>query len=173
MADENDVSVEGSAARIADRGRDQLGFDDGGSALPNLGNPDDVADLVADFCLEIIGVRNQYLHDEITAVDAKNAIRVAARVYGRIILGQDKHYAVNAWHSPARLGQRIPKVVQPVEGIDHPGELLFVTLGASISSLSVALEAGRITDAVAKQQLISLQQQAGELIVGVPNAGAR
>ncbi|EAO0118508.1 hypothetical protein EU642_21900 [Salmonella enterica] len=173
MADEkDDVSVEGSAARIADRGRDQLGFDEGGDDRPNLGNPSDVADLVADFCLEVIQTRNQYLNDELGAEDAKDAIRVASRIYGRIIMGQDKHYRHNVWHSPDRLGARIPKVVQPIEGVTHAGELLFVTLAASLSSLSVAVEAGRITDAAARQHIIDLQRQAGDLIVGVGNAGS-
>ena len=167
MADKKDVSVEGSAARAADRGRDQLGFGEGNDSRPSLGDPSVVADLVADFCLEVIEARTKYLHDEVTADDAKDQIRLLARLYGNIIMGDDPNYATNAWHSPERLGQRILKMIAPVKGISDPGEQLFVTLGASVTSISVALANGRLSDAEAKSHLDALQDQIADLIAGV------
>ncbi|ENQ1546091.1 hypothetical protein ACEOHC_003903 [Salmonella enterica] len=172
MADEkDDVSVEGSAARIADRGRDQLGFSE--SSRPSLGDANVVADLVADFCAEVIEVRAKYLRDELEPDQAKLQIRRAAQEYGRIIMGENPHYEAQEWHSPRRLGVRIQKVVPPVKGIEHPGTQLFLTLAGSLSSLSVVLTEGRMSDADAKAHLVSLQKQANELILGWPNAGAR
>ncbi|EAB4417319.1 hypothetical protein D7B12_17975 [Salmonella enterica] len=172
MADEkDDVSVEGSAARIADRGRDQLGFNPGNR--PSLGDANVVADLVADFCAEVIETRAQYLRDEISPDEAKMKIRKTAFTYGQIIMGENDHYEAQNWHSPLRLGKRIQKVIPPVKGIDHPGYQLFLTLAGSLSSLSVVLTEGRMSDAEAKAHLMSLQKQANELILGWPNAGTR
>ena len=172
MADEkDDVSVEGSAARIADRGRDQLGFET--DSRPSLGAADVVADLVADFCAEIIGIRAKYLRDELASEIAKLQIRRTATEYGRIILGENPHYQAQPWHSERRLGERIKKVIPPVKGVEHPGTQLFLTLAGSLSSISVALTEGRMSDADAKGHLISLQKQANELILGWPNAGTR
>lgn len=172
MADEkDDVSVEGSAARIADRGRDQLGFETS-SSRPSLGAAEVVADMVADFCAEVIEIRAKYLRDELEPEQAKLQVRRAALEYGRIIMGENPHYEAQAWHSPRMLGKRIQKVIPPVKGIDHPGTQLFLTLAGSLSSISVALTEGRMTDADAKAHLVSLQKQANELILGWPNAGA-
>lgn len=172
MADnENDVSVEGSAARIADRGRDQMSFGEGDDR-PSLGSPDVVADLVGDFCLEVIETRTKYLHDEIDPDGAKINIRLAAKKYGRIILGEDNHYLALTWHSAQRLGERIKKVIPPVKGVTHPGEQLFLTLAGSVTSISVALGEERLTDDEAKAHLLSLQEQANKLILGMFNADA-
>ncbi|ECN9265183.1 hypothetical protein ZL58_14200 [Salmonella enterica subsp. enterica serovar Typhimurium] len=166
MADEkDDVSVEGSAARAADRGRDQLGFGES-DGKPSLGDPSVVAELVADFCEAVIGVRTRYLNDEFDGAKAKFYIRQIAFEYGRIVMGQDERFQPLAWHSPKNLGARIKKVIQPVPGIDDPGNALFFTLASSLSSLSVALGEGRMSDADAKQHLIDLQKQANDLILG-------
>ncbi|EEK4465166.1 hypothetical protein GNM83_20275 [Salmonella enterica] len=166
MADkENDVSVEGSAARIADRGRDQLGFGEG-DGKPSLGDPAIVADLVGEFCQAVLNVRTRYLNDEIDGVKAQFYIRQIAYDYGETIMGRDSRFQALAWHSPANLGAKIKKVIQPVKGIDDPGNALFFTLAASLSSLSVALSEGRLSDADAKQHLVDLQKQANELILG-------
>lgn len=170
--DENDVSVEGSAARAADRGRDQLGFGENDSST-SLANAEGVQEFIADFCQEIIGVRTKYLHDELTGDEAQLAVRAIALRYGKVIMGETDHYQTTSWQTPARLGERIKKVVPAVNGVTHPGLQLFVTLGASLTSLGVALGAGRISETVARNELVTLQQQAMELIMGLDNAGSR
>lgn len=166
MADEkDDVSVEGSAARIADRGRDQLGFGEG-STLPSLGSPDVVSELVGDFCQTVLDIRGQYSRDEIRPDQAKAEIRYLARQYGRIIMGKDRRFDALGWHSPERLGVKIKKVVPVVPGVTDPGEALFVTLAGSLVSLNVAVEGERITDENAKRELLSLMEQANDLILG-------
>lgn len=171
MADEKEVAYD-PAARAATQGTDQLGFNPSDSR-PSLDAADVVSDLVADFCAEIIEIRVKYLKDELTPDQAKLQVRRAAQEYGRIVLGENPHYDKSNWHTPERLGRRIQKVIPPVKGIDHPGVQLFLTLAGSLTSLSVAVTEERISDAHAKAELLSLQKQVNELILGWPNAGTR
>ncbi|EDL8063712.1 hypothetical protein CTA21_16295 [Salmonella enterica] len=172
MADnKDDAMAYDFAARAATQGTDQLGFNPG--TRPSLGDVNVVSDLVADFCAEIVEIRVKYLRDELEPEQAKLQVRRAALEYGRIIMGENPHYEAQEWHSPRRLGVRIQKVVPPVKGIEHPGTQLFMTLAGSLSSLSVVLTEGRMSDADAKAHLVSLQKQANELILGWPNAGAK
>ncbi|EDY2030007.1 hypothetical protein GTB64_004449 [Salmonella enterica] len=166
MADEkDDVSVEGSAARAADRGRDQLGISDERS-IGALDTPEAVNALVSDFLDAVLAVRKSYLTDELKGDQAKAEIRYIARKYGLVIMGKDKTFKTSPWQSPERLGKRIPKVIPPVPGVSDPGEALFVTLAGSFSALNVAVENGRISDANAKRELLELMDQVSTLILG-------
>lgn len=168
MAQDDDVSIEGSAARAADRGRDQLGFEE--DPRPFLGSLRVVQDLLATFCEEVIATRTAYLKDEITPDEAKFKVRQLAAKYGNIIMGRDDKYKADEWHSPRRLGVRIPKVIAPVKGVTDPGEQLFLTLGASLSSISVAYGENRLTDDEAQHHIMTLQSEAAGLILGWENA---
>ncbi len=158
--------IEGSPERAADRGRaEDLGFDF--SDKPSLGNPDVVRGLVSEFAARIVEVRLQYNEDKLTGPQAQEKIRDLAREYGRIVMGQNDAYAALPWHDPSRLGRRIGLVVPAIDGIEDPGELLFLTIGSSLSSLAAAHEAGQLTDEQAQGHVQEMLEDTANLILGL------
>jgi len=158
--------IEGSPERAADRGRQEdLGF--GMESKPSLGNAGVVRDLVSKFGKDVVAVRREYLEDTITGKEAQERVRELASDYGAIIMGRDSDYAPLPWNSESRLGRRIMKVVAAIDGINDPGELLFLTVGTSLSSLAASHEAGRISDDAAEQHTQEMLEDTANLILGL------
>lgn len=157
--------IEGSPERAADRGRQEdLGWPE--SARPSLGDPAVVRGLVQDFATEVIGVRADYNGDKLTGQQAQDAIRAAAVRYGGIFMGRDGKFEALPWNDPARLGQRILLSAGSVDGVDDPGEALFLILSRSLTDIAVAHEDGRLSDPAAKQNLKDALDSVVDLLLG-------
>lgn len=158
--------IEGSPERASDRGRQEdLGFSV--SAKPSLGNADVVRGIVSEFAGEVVSARKSYNQGRIDGGQAQERIRELAREYGRIIMGQDGRYDAMPWNDPGRLGRRIKLVVPAADGVDDPGELLFLTVGASLMSLAAAHEQGRVSDADGEKHTKVMLEDAANLILGL------
>lgn len=158
--------IEGSPERAADRGREEdLGFSM--DPRPSLGDADVVRGLVSKFGSDVVAVRRGYLEDTLTAKEAQARIRDLAREYGGIVMGRDESYFALPWNNEARLGRRIKLVVPAVEGVEDPGELLFLTIGTSLSSLAASHEAGRVTDKDAESHTKAMLEDTANLILGL------
>lgn len=158
--------IEGSPERAADRGRaEDLGFSM--DSRPSLGNADVVRGLVSEFAAAVVDVRKQYNQDKLSGEQAQAGVRELAREYGAIVMGRDAQYDALPWNSPERLGRRIKLVVPAVAGIDDPGELLFTTVGSSLSSLAAAHEQGRLPDADAERHTQDMLEDTANLILGL------
>lgn len=158
--------IEGSPERAADRGRaEDLGFSM--DSRPSLGNADVVRGLVSEFASQVVDVRKQYNQDKLTGEQAQARVRELAGEYGSIVMGRDAQYDVLPWNSPERLGRRIKLVVPAVDGVDDPGELLFLTVGTSLSSIAAAHEQGRLTDADGEHHTKEMLEDTANLILGL------
>lgn len=158
--------IEGTPERAADRGREvDLGFSM--DPRPSLGNADVVRELVSKFGTDVVAVRRQYLEDELTGEEAQARVRELAKDYGAIIMGRDEAYFALPWNSEVRLGRRIKLVVPAVDGVNDPGELLFLTVGTSLSSLAASHEAGRVTDEDAEHHAQTMLDDTANLILGL------
>ncbi|WP_441280590.1 hypothetical protein [Tardiphaga sp. 862_B3_N1_1] len=161
----DEKAIEGSAARAADRGRaEDLGFVP--SDKPSLGNPDTVRALVSEFGAAIVGVRAAWLR----AGGAGNPVESThdlAKEYGRVIMGHDDRYQVLPWNNPDRLGRRIRLVCPAEDAATDPGELLFLTIGASLMEISAAHEQGRLSDVAAEAHTKTMLEDTANLILGV------
>lgn len=158
--------IEGSPERAADRGRQEdLGFPAGD--VPSLGSPSVVRGLVSQFAVEVVEVRKRYNAGRLSGDDAQEHIRDLAVEYGNIVMGRDSRYAPLPWNDPARLGRRIKLVVPPTDGVEDPGELLFLTVGLSLVELAASHEEGRTDDAQAKQAAGTMLDDTAQLILGV------
>lgn len=158
--------IEGTPERAADRGREvELGFSM--DPRPSLGNADVVRGLVSKFGTDVVAVRRQYLEDELTGEEAQARVRDLAKDYGAIIMGRDAEYFALPWNSEARLGRRIKLAVPAIEGVNDPGELLFLTVGTSLSSLAASHEAGRVSDEDAEHHTQSMLEDTANLILGL------
>lgn len=158
--------IEGTHERAADRGREEdLGFSM--DPRPSLGNADVVRELVSKFGADVVAVRREYLEDKLTGQEAQARIRDLARDYGAIVMGRDKDYFALPWNCDTRLGRRIKLVVPAVEGVNDPGELLFLTVGTSLSSLAASHEAGRVTDEDAEHHTKEMLEDTANLILGL------
>ena len=82
-------------------------------------------------------------------------------------MGRDKDYFALPWNCDTRLGRRIKLVVPAVEGVNDPGELLFLTVGTSLSSLAASHEAGRVTDEDAEHHTQEMLEDTANLILGL------
>lgn len=158
--------IEGTPERAADRGREvDLGFST--DPRPSLGNADVVRELVSKFGSEVVAVRRDYLEDKLTGPEAQARIRDLARDYGAIVMGRDADYFALPWNSETRLGRRIKLVVPAVEGVNDPGELLFLTVGTSLASLAASHESGRVTDKEAEHHTKDMLEDTANLILGL------
>lgn len=158
--------IEGAPERAADRGREaDLGFSM--DPRPSLGNADVVRELVSKFGADVVAVRREYLEDKLTGQEAQARIRDLARDYGAIVMGRDKDYFALPWNCDTRLGRRIKLVVPAIEGVNDPGELLFLTVGTSLSSLAASHEAGRVTDDDAEHHTKEMLEDTANLILGL------
>lgn len=160
------VEEEGSHERAADRGRaDDPGFPVGDK--PSLGDAAVVMSLVTEFASRVVDVRKRYNQDEITGDEAQDEVRALARDYGSIVMGGSADYTALPWNDPLRLGRRIKLVVPSIDGVSDPGELLFLTIGTSLSSLASALEAGRVSDTDGKAHTKLMLEDTASLILGL------
>lgn len=158
--------IEGTPERAADRGREvDLGFST--DSRPSLGNADVVRELVSKFGTDVVAIRRDYLEDKLTGQEAQARIRDVARDYGAIVMGRDADYFALPWNSDTRLGRRIKLVVPAVEGVNDPGELLFLTVGTSLASLAASHEAGRVTDKEAEHHTKDMLEDTANLILGL------
>lgn len=161
----DEKEIEGSAARAADRGKaEDLGFQV--SDKPSLGNPDVVRALVSEFAASVVAIRGEWLRAG-GGGKPSDRVRELAQEYGRAIMGHDDRYAVLPWNNPDRLGRRIRLVVPEEPGVSDPGELLFLTVGASLLEISAAHEAGRLPDADAERHTKAMLEDTANLILGV------
>lgn len=158
--------IEGTPERAADRGREvELGFST--DPRPSLGNADVVRELVSKFGSEVVAVRRDYLEDKLTGPEAQARIRDLARDYGAIVMGRDADYFALPWNCETRLGRRIKLVVPAVDGVNDPGELLFLTVGTSLASLAASHEAGRVGDKEAEHHTQTMLEDTANLILGL------
>lgn len=158
--------IEGTPERAADRGREEdLGFSV--DPRPSLGDAGVVRDLVSKFGADVVAVRREYLEDKLTGQEAQARVRELARDYGAIVMGRDKDYFALPWNCDTRLGRRIKMVVPAVDGVNDPGELLFLTVGTSLSSLAASHEAGRVTDEDAEHHTQTMLEDTANLILGL------
>lgn len=155
--------IEGTPERAADRGREvELGYVV--TDKPSLGNPDVVRGLVSEFASGVVGIRRAWIEGKDT--DPAGSILKLATEYGDIIMGRDERYASLPWNNPARLGRRIGLVTPPIEGVEDPGAVLFVTIGTSLSEIAAAHEQGRLPDSDAERHTKVMLEDAAALIVG-------
>lgn len=158
--------IEGTPERAADRGREEdLGFSM--DPRPSLGDADVMRNLVSKFGADVVAVRREYLEDKLTGKEAQERVRELARDYGSIVMGRDKDYFALPWNSESRLGRRIRLVVPAIDGVNDPGELLFLTVGTSLSSLAASHEAGRVTDDDAESHTKEMLEDTANLILGL------
>lgn len=158
--------IEGTPERAADRGREvDLGFSM--DERPSLGNADVVRGLVSQFGTDVVAIRRQYLQDELTGPESQQRIKDLAKDYGAIVMGRDDNYFALPWNSETRLGRRIKMVVSPIDGVNDPGELLFLTVGSSLASLAAAHEAQRLSDDEAKHHSTTMLDDTANLILGL------
>lgn len=158
--------IEGSKERAEDRGRqDDLGFSL--SAKPSLGNPDVVRGLVSEFAGQVVGVRKDYNEDRVDGAGAQDMIRELAREYGRIVMGLDDRYEAMPWNDPSRLGRRIRLVAPAIDGVDDPGEMLFVNVGTSLMTIAAAHEQGRLSDEDGERHTKAMLEDTANLILGL------
>lgn len=158
--------IEGSPERAADRGRQEdLGFSL--SAKPSLGNAGVVRGLVSEFAGEVVASRRAYNEGKLDGGQAQERVRELAREYGRVVMGLDDRYEALPWNDPGRLGRRIKLVVPAVDGVDDPGEMLFVTVGTSLVSIAAAHEAGRLSDEEGEKRTKEMLEDAANLILGL------
>jgi hypothetical protein len=154
-------------ARAADRGREEdLGFTAPGSR-PSLGDPGVVSAMVSEFAQQVVGVRRSYNEDKLSGDQAVEKVRELATEYGRVVMGLDSRYQPLPWHDPARLGRRIKLVVPAEDGVEDPGILLFVALGAALVDLSSQHESGQMADDDVKAQAGEMLQDVVHLILGL------
>lgn len=158
--------IEGTSERAADRGREvDLGFSM--DPRPSLGDAGVVRDLVSKFGADIVAVRRDYLEDKITGSEAQARVKELAKHYGAIVMGRDDEYFALPWNCESRLGRRIKLVVPAIDGVNDPGELLFLTVGTSLSSLSASHEAGTLTDGDAENHTQTMLEDTANLILGL------
>lgn len=137
-----DVSVEGSAARAADRGADQFGDDILGGVTPLLSNAAVMLGLVREFASSVIDVRKKYHTDELTAADSFKQVHQLAVEYSDIIMGRDKRYQSSDFYSIEQLGDLINKRVPADESVSDPGELFFLAVASALLMCAIDLEQG-------------------------------
>lgn len=157
---------EDSPQRAADRGREA----DLGIAVdkrPSLGNPGVVRGLLSEFAASLVAIRKLYVTEAIAADDAKARVAESAREYGGVVMGRDPRYAALPWNDPTRLGRRIRLLVPDADGIDDPGELLFLAVAASLVELFAAHEAGDVSDSQAEKAVGDALSDTADLILGV------
>lgn len=135
-----DVSVEGSAARAADRGADQFGDAILGGVTPLLSNPAVMLGLVREFANSILDVRKKYHADKMTPDDSLQQVHHLAVEYGDIIMGRDKRYQSSDFYSVEKLGNLINKRVPADESVSDPGELFFLAVAGALLMCAVDLE---------------------------------
>lgn len=158
--------IEGSPERAADRGRaDDLGFSM--DPRPSLGDAGVVRSVVSEFATRIVEVRKDYNQDKLTGEQAQDKVRDLAREYGGVVMGRDQSYFALPWNNPVRLGRRIRLVVPGIDGVDDPGELLFLTVGTSLMALAASHEQDRVEDAAAEQHAQSMLEDTANLILGL------
>lgn len=157
-------TIEGSPERDADRGND-FGFSM--DPRPSLGDSNVVRGLVSEFAAAIVDARKQYNQDKLTGDQAQAQVRELAKEYGDIVMGRDSRYFALPWNDPARLGRRIRLVTPPVDGVEDPGEQLFVTIGTSLMALAAAHEQDRVSDEDAEKHAQGMLEDTANLLVGI------
>lgn len=158
--------IEGSPERAADRGRaEDLGFSM--DPRPSLGDAAVVRGLVSEFAAAVVDARKQYNQDKLTGEDARARVLELAKEYGATVMGRDSRYLALPWHDPARLGGRIKRVIPAIAGIIDPGEMLFATIGASLTALAASHEAGRVSGGAAEQHAKEMLDDTANLILGL------
>lgn len=163
MTDQREI--EGTAARAADRGRaEDLGFSM--DSRPSLGNADVVRGLMSEFATAIVANRKAYNEGKTDGEAAQARVRELSKEYADIIMGRDKRYDALPWNDPARLGKRIMLVIPEVDGVEDPGEALFLTVGTSLNTIAVAHEEDRMSDHDAEHNTKAMLEDAANLILG-------
>lgn len=164
MLEDEDVSVEGSAARAADRGGDQLGFP-ADIKKPLLGSVAVMKGIIAEFGAALIDIRKKYNMDKLNANESIAAAAALSKEYGGIIMGRDDRYTPSDFYSPENLGRIITKRIAAIEGVDDAGELMFLTFATSLMVIATKHESESITDDQAELLVKSVSQEMFELIL--------
>lgn len=160
-------TIEGSAARIADRGRDQL-F---GDALADnaLNSVTSVEAVVRSFATRVTEVRARYNADEITDVQAKAEVDALAQEYADAFMGKSKDYTPTPWNSVEQLGQYLAGVIEDGAQPETAARDFMLYIAAQLLQIMVEHEGEKIDDEVAQFRLDTLIEDSVYALLGVPN----
>lgn len=160
-------TIEGSAERIADRGRDQL-F---GSALADnaLNSITSVEAVVRSFATRVTQVRAEYNADKITDVQAKAQVDALAQEYADAFMGKSKDYTPTPWNSVEQLGQYLAGVIEGDSTAETAARDFMLYIAAQLLQVMVEHEEERIDDEVAQFRLDTLIEDAVYALLGLPN----
>lgn len=158
--------IEGSAARIADRGRDTL-FEDNldDNALNSLTAVDAV---VRSFAEKVVGVRSRYNADKITDVQAREELNALAAEYAAIFMGQNAAYVTTAWNTPELLGEYLASVVEDSTPETSTRDFL-LWVAAQLLAVMIDHENGAADDEVVQFRVDTLVEDAVYALLGLPN----
>lgn len=160
-------SVEGSLARVQDRGREQ-GFESFAVEGVHLGSPDVVDGLVRQFLGEVIAARIDVHTDKITPEACQHRIESAASKYAGIFMGKDPDYAPSSWNTPAQLGAFIAANYANAGPPDQAVNALFLRLAADTMILAQEHEEEAVDDEVAEFRTDALVEGAVNTLLGLP-----
>jgi hypothetical protein len=160
-------SIEGSAARAADRGRDQL-F---GDALPDhaLNSLTAVEAVVRSFAEKVADVRARYNADKITDAQARDEVEVLAQKYADMFMGKSSEYAALPWNTPEQLGAYLANVIEGGTAPETAARDFLLYVAAQLLQIMVEHEDAKIDDEVAQFRLGALIEDAVHAFLGLPN----
>lgn len=160
-------SIEGSAARAADRGRDQL-F---GDSLPDnaLNSITTVEPVVRSFAAKVTDVRVRYNTDKITDAQAREEVDALAQQYADMFMGKTRDYAALPWNTTEQLGAFLANVIEGDASPMTAARDFFLYIAAQLLQIMVEHEGENIDDEVAQFRLDTLIEDAVYALLGVPN----
>jgi hypothetical protein len=140
----SNVSIEGSAERAADRGRDF--FDPISGSKPFLGSPDVLDALVRSFLGKLVDIRIAYNSDQIEGTEASKQIAALCESHAATVTGRNADYEAAKWNSDEQLGAFLAAMFTDVAADRGAHTFFYKLAGDFITGVIIPAENEELTD---------------------------
>jgi hypothetical protein len=158
--------IEGSAARAADRGRDQL-FE-GALSDKGLNSLSAVDAVIRSFAGKVTQVRADYNADKITDAQAREEVASLAQEYADVFMGKSSDYVAQPWNTPEQLGAYLVAVMDGKAEPETAARDFLLYIAAQLLQVMVEHESGKLDDDVAQFRVDALLEDADYALLGIP-----
>jgi hypothetical protein len=134
-----------------------------------LGDPDDVAAIVREFCVAVYDIRSKVTQDKLTGPEALAQLEALANRYAGIFYGKEPgQYRAMPFNSPAMLGDFIIKRMGLAESPEQAGYVLFMNTANQILEAYAGHLTGTMDEETVRFRTEAAIDDTGNILLGLP-----
>lgn len=134
-----------------------------------LGDPDDVAAIVREFCMEVFDLRGRVNDGRLTGGQGLDQLEALANRYAGIFYGKEPgSFRAMPFNSPNGVGDFIVKRLGLTEGVEQAGYILFMNTANQIFEAYQGFMDGSMDEETVRFRIEAAIEDTSSILLGLP-----